>query len=254
MKIYAISDIHVDFPENKSWLNNLSYADYKEDILILAGDITHIEQLFEHALKNLKKRFLEVIFVPGNHDLWVNKNHSANSIDKFELIHNIADDCGIYMEPFHTSSLSIIPLFGWFDYSFGQPSKSAMAEWADFAACKWPMYYDENHITQYFLSLNTQFIELKNDKKHIISFSHFLPRIDLMPGYIPQKYKSLYPMFGTTHLEKQIRELRPKIHVYGHSHVNNSVRKGGTLYINNAFGYPYERIISKKKLKCIYRL
>lgn len=252
MKIYAISDIHVNFSVNNRWLNNLSYTDYKQDILILAGDVAHIVPLFEQTLKRLKKRFLEIIFIPGNHDLWVNNHRGVNSIEKLKLIQAIADDCGIWVEPFHTSSLAIIPLFGWFDYSFGQPSKAAVAAWADFAACKWPRPYDENSITHYFLSLNEPFLDVKDDKKDIISFSHFLPRIDLMPGYIPHKYRNLYPMLGTTYLEKQIRELHPIIHVYGHSHVNNCVRKGGILYINNAFGYPYEKAIAQRNLKCIY--
>jgi hypothetical protein len=31
------------------------------------------------------------------------------------------------------------------------------------------------------------------------------------------------------------------VHVYGHTHVNNEVKKGGTTYIQNALGHPRER-------------
>lgn len=89
-------------------------------------------------------------------------------------------------------------------------------------------------------------------KSLFISFSHFLPRIDLMPYFIPCSKRKLYSVLGTILLEKQIRKLGSKIHVYGHSHINNQIMKDNTLYLNNAFGYPYETQITAKELKCIY--
>ncbi|WP_007960983.1 metallophosphoesterase [Pelosinus fermentans] len=66
MRVFTISDIHVDFAENLYWLNNLSCNDYLNDILILAGDITDTLPLFEKTLRKLRKRFSEVLFIPGN--------------------------------------------------------------------------------------------------------------------------------------------------------------------------------------------
>lgn len=254
MRVFITSDIHVDFEENYRWFNNLSSFDYQDDILILAGDVTDIIPLFEKTLKSLRERFLEVIFVPGNHDLWVQRSHVKHSLKKLQIIKTITADCGIRMEPFLLPSLSIIPLFSWYDYSFGQPSQEIFETWVDYTACKWPNSYDVNSITQYFTAMNEPFINLNNTNQYIISFSHFLPRIDIMPVYIPCGKKSLYPVFGTTLLEKQIRKLNSRIHVYGHSHVNNQIKKDNTLYINNAFGYPYETLITTKKMKCVFEI
>ena len=44
----------------------------------------------------------------------------------------------------------------------------------------------------------------------------------------------IYPALGSILLEEQIRKLGPKIHIYGHSHVNNYTIKDDILYINNA--------------------
>ena len=88
----------------------------------------------------------------------------------------------------------------------------------------------------------------------VISFSHFLPRIDLMPSYIPKKHRILYPVLGSTIIEDQVRQLAPTIHVYGHSHVNRDIEIDGIQYINNAFGYPKETRIAAKELLCIYAL
>jgi len=73
-----------------------------------------------------------------------------------------------------------------------------------------------------------------------------------MPNFIPDQYRVLYPVLGSALIDKQIRQLRSKIHVYGHSHMNRNVDIDGVTYINNAFGYPDEVRITTKKLLCIY--
>jgi len=253
LRIFAVSDIHVDFEENFQWVNNLSRMDYQNDLLILAGDVTDSLSIFKEILTTLKNRFREVLYIPGNHDLWVQRNRiQENSLGKLRIIKTIAADCGISMEPFHLGPLSIIPLYGWYDFSFGEPQPETITSWADFIACKWPEDYDEKKITQHFIALNEPVLDIAN--KFIISFSHFLPRIDLMPFYIPSDKQNLYPVLGTSLLEKQIRRLGSRIHIYGHSHVNTQTMKDHTLYINNAFGYPYETMITAKQLKCIHEI
>lgn len=252
MRIFTVSDIHVDFADNWNWVNSLSCHDYQEDMLIVAGDITHTIALLRKTFRCLRKRFCEVLFVPGNHDLWVKRSDGMHSLEKLQLIKEVALDTGIRMEPFYQPSLAIIPLLGWYDYSFNQPSPEILLTWADYIACSWPADYDESRITQHFIALNESFLMDKTANQFVISFSHFLPRIDIMPSYIPLGKRNLYSVFGTTLLEKQIRKLGSDIHVYGHSHVNNQVDKDNTIYVNNAFGYPYETRIAAKKLKCIF--
>ncbi len=260
MRIFAISDIHVDFDENYRWVDSLSGYDYQHDILIVAGDVTDNMPLFEKTLRKLRDRFYQVLYIPGNHDLWVRPNvmkdykDAKDSLAKLEFISVVAADCGVRMEPFHQDSLAIIPLFGWYDYSFGYPSPETLAAWSDFVAVKWPGHYDEKGITRYFIAMNDAFLAQDYQGQWVISFSHFLPRIDIMPFYIPNDKRSLYPVLGTALLDEQIRKLGSRIHVYGHSHVNQQIMKDDTLYINNAYGYPYETHIAAKELKCIYEV
>ena len=58
----------------------------------------------------------------------------------------------------------------------------------------------------------------------------------------------LYPVLGTSLLEQQIRTLAPRMHIYGHSHVNRNLSIDGIRYINNAFGYPRETWTKKELL------
>ena len=48
MRIYTVSDLHVDYPENMHWALSLSEVDYLNDILLIAGDLSH-------HLSNLKR-------------------------------------------------------------------------------------------------------------------------------------------------------------------------------------------------------
>ncbi len=250
MRIFAISDIHIDYDENRKWVFNLSQNEYKKDILIVAGDVTDDLSSLKHTFEALKNRFMEVFFVPGNHDLWVRQNNEMTSMEKYWQIRNAVDDFHVHMKPMHFPGLVIVPLLGWYDYSFGQPSDELMNIWADFFACKWGKDLDENAITNFFIAENNEYTKIKS--RFVISFSHFLPRIDLMPSFIPQKNRVLYPVLGTSKLEKQIRELNSKIHIYGHSHVNRRVTLNDTLYLNNAFGYPHEILITKKEMICVF--
>lgn len=252
MRVFALSDIHLDYEENRLWLSNLSDADYRSDILILAGDISDETRLIEWCFSSLQRKFLNVFFVPGNHDLWVSRNQSMTSIEKFQVIGQLARDHRICMEAYHYGPLSIVPLLGWYDYSFGPPSEQLLQSWVDFHACRWPNDMAAADITRHFLDCNQPVLSVRNDV--VISFSHFVPRIDLMPDYIPAHFRYIYPALGSAALDEQCRRLkaRRRLHVYGHSHLNRGVVVDGIEYINNAFGYPSEQHISRKQLLCIY--
>lgn len=251
MRVFALSDLHIDYTGNKQWVADLSAGDYRNDVLILAGDVSDSIQRLDWCLSTLVARFKKVLYVPGNHELWVIRDEApGTSLDKFQQVLRSVESCGVSMQPFHANGLSIVPLLAWYDYSFGQPSQELLDAWMDYRACSWPEHFSVREIAEYFLGFNHSFLETRNDT--VISFSHFMPRVDIMPGYIPAKRKMLYPVLGSTGLEAQIRQLRPVIHVYGHSHLNRHVTLDGVLYINNAFGYPHETTITAKQLKCIY--
>lgn len=250
MRIFALSDLHVDYEENRRWLHNLSRVDYQADLLILAGDISDMPALQQETFTALRRCFAAVVFVPGNHDLWVHRTRVKDSLAQFELIRQMAADYGIAMQPVHRGPVSIVPLLGWYDYSFGQPSPAVRRGWLDYSACQWPDGLDAAGVTRHFLALNEPHLSVANHT--LISFSHFLPRIDLMPFLIPPHKRGLYPVLGTARLDEQIRALTADIHIYGHSHINMRTYKDGVIYINNAFGYPHETRHTARQLFCVY--
>jgi predicted phosphodiesterase len=255
MRIFTVSDIHVDYEENDLWVSSLSNIDYVNDTLILAGDISDSISRIVKCFEQLTRKFKTVFYVPGNHDIWVRDTSqtATNSIDKFFELLTLGRECGVITEPQSANNLKIIPLYSWYDLSFGKLSDELLVKWMDFSHCRWPeTLKTPTAQNRFFLQKNN--LQEKPVDQTVITFSHFLPRIDVMPGYIPHKFRDIYPVLGSPLLDEQIRALNSKIHIYGHSHVNRMLTLEGVKYINNAFGYPSEtRISSKKMLEITYR-
>ena len=250
MRIFALSDIHVDYEPNLDWVKGLSRADYVDDVLILAGDVSHKRALLDQTLSAMTRRFKTVLFVPGNHDLWVQgEDPEMDSLAKFAVVAKTVADCGATMETVSLGQRLIVPLLGWYDYSFGQPKEELGKAWVDYRACRWPLGFDVTAITEHFTRMNTA--PAADDVRRRITVSHFLPRIDLVPSFVPERHRMLDPVLGSARLEDQLRSIKPHIHVYGHSHINRSVCMDGVRYVNNAFGYPQESRITAKQLLCI---
>ncbi len=250
MRIFALSDIHVDYAPNLEWVKGLSRFDFTNDLLILAGDVSHKRALLDQTLSTMTRRFKTVLFVPGNHDLWVQgEDPEMDSLSKFAIVSKTAADCGATMKTVSLGQRLIVPLLGWYDYSFGEPKDELGKAWVDYRACRWPRGFDVSEITEHFTRMNTA--PADDDTRKRITVSHFLPRIDLVPSFVPQRHRMLDPVLGTARLEDQLRKIKPDIHVYGHSHINRSVSLDGIRYVNNAFGYPQETRITAKNLLCI---
>ena len=247
MRIFTVSDLHLDHPENLTWSKNISLYDYQEDILILGGDILEQPELFEESMFEIAQKFKIAFFVPGNHDLYLTPGERWDSLEKYERMMTVLQAIGFQLEATKLGELTIVPMLSWYDYSFGQPPEQLLANWPDFKGLRWPDDLNQlDAITQYFLEKNKPFLAEKNET--VISFSHFMPRVDLLPDSVGEGYRLMEPFFGCEGLEEQIRELNPDIHIYGHSHINLRKTVDGITYLNNALGYPKESAYTRRRL------
>ncbi len=64
--------------------------EYQADVLLLAGDVSEDMNLLERVLRGCLERFAKVMFVPGNHDLWVRRCTYDCSLAKFGRIQSSA--------------------------------------------------------------------------------------------------------------------------------------------------------------------
>ncbi len=68
MNLWAISDLHVGFDENRRAVEALEAM--PDDWLILAGDTGESAAHLDVVLRALRPRFAQIIWTVGNHDLW----------------------------------------------------------------------------------------------------------------------------------------------------------------------------------------
>lgn len=125
MKLYAISDLHLEADVTQVALETMPF--FPEDWLILAGDIGNTERILTIALKGLTPRFKQVIWVPGNHDLWREKQGDpakASGEAKYLQLVALCREFGVLTpeDPYPIWPLDdkvvIVPVFLLYDYTF----------------------------------------------------------------------------------------------------------------------------------------
>lgn len=62
-RVFCVSDVHSDHPENLEWCRNLSIGErFKEDTLIVAGDVTPKISQFRQTMRYFTAAFKTVFF------------------------------------------------------------------------------------------------------------------------------------------------------------------------------------------------
>jgi len=262
MRVFAISDVHTDFRDNLWQLTQLSTHDYRDDALILAGDVSHDLGVLQQTFRIFVERFRHVFFVPGNHELWIRANEHRHSVEKFHDVLRLCESLGVRTAPEVIGAgeerVCVVPLFSWYakpgegsdslyrERATEEPSESV---WTDDYLCKWPTTVNFRPV-QFFMDMNGPRVNAQYEVSRI-SFSHFLPRQDLMfagPGEAPPPGPTPPPhpfnfsrVAGSSLIEQQIRRLGSRVHVYGHQHRNRCRLYDGIWYVSNCLGYPDER-------------
>ena len=267
MRLFAWSDLHVDYQQNFAHLVQVSASDHQNDTLLLAGDLTDKLALLEKSLGLLNDKFQNVVFVPGNHELWISNQACANSLQKLAQVLQLCIELEIHITPLSIDDLLIVPLLSWYmqpeqgEHSLYLPKateKKRKLQWADDHWIKWPADMQMNP-AHYFYSQNK--LPKVAAGKTVITMSHFLPRQELMfPQYplpaaatIKPSHDDPHPWFnfsrvaGCSLIDQQIRQLGSKLHVYGHQHRNRQREIEGINYISHCLGYPREKGLNTQR-------
>jgi predicted phosphodiesterase len=250
MRILAISDLHADYRENTLLLEQLSDRAFQQDILIAAGDISDRLDTLQSTLTLLRAKFSQVFYVPGNHELWV-RRAPHTSIEKFFSVLALCEALDIQTIPACVRGIWVVPLYSWYEPQFDGDNSGdvdSLSGWADFYLCKWPA--GMVRVCDFFLKLNEPHLRAYDGP--VISFSHFLPRRDLLPSVERLKFKGLPKVAGCAALDGQIRRLRSSVHIFGHSHISCDCLIDGVRYVQNPLRYPRERTQDGFPVKVIF--
>ncbi len=260
MRIFAISDVHVDYPQNMALIQGLSGREYRGDTLLLAGDVSDDLARLARVLGTLRERFAHVFFVPGNHELWVRREEQGDSVAKFGQIVRLCAELDVATSPAKVTSgpadpgAWVVPLFSWYVkpeqggaslYVPRERDDPSLSMWADEVLTRWP---EPLSVADYFLDMNEPHLGRPYDAP-VLSFSHFLPRREVMfraPAAPPARAGrairfNFSRVAGSTRIEAQLRALGSAVHVHGHQHRNRDRVIDGVRYVSNCLGYPPER-------------
>ena len=75
----------------------------------------------------------------------------------------------------------------------------------------------------------------------VISFSHFLPRNELIPEKSKLFYKALPKAVGSDYLRRRIEDIKPDIHIFGHTHFSWDCYLDSVRYVQWPLAYPKEQ-------------
>lgn len=122
MSLFAISDLHLIHAQNREALFTLQA--HPDDWLAIVGDVGETEVQLHFAFDVLGARFMKMIWVPGNHELWTDRSQ-LKGMEKYHTCIELArsyqvltpEDPYTLME-FDGQPYYICPLFTLYDYTF----------------------------------------------------------------------------------------------------------------------------------------
>lgn len=235
MKIQYCSDLHLEFPENQSFLkaNPLKPTG---DILILAGDIVPFAEMDKHAgfFDYLADNFKTTYWIPGNHEYYRSdaSERSGTLNEKIRnnvvLINNQSVKVNNTKLVFTTLWSHISPLHEW----------KIQKNMSDFHVIT---YQGQKFSTDIFNQLHEECKAFlvpalqENDDSETIVVTHHVPTLI---NY-PQRYEeSLLNEAFVVELSDLIESSGIDYWIYGHTHANTDIFEvGKTHMITNQLGY-----------------
>ena len=267
-----ISDIHADFyikntnpqsPKFHILIEKFCKSLLPEkpgDILIIAGDLGHYNQQTKFILKYFKSIYNDVIFVNGNHDLYLIGNqkekYNYKSEDRLKELEEIAKDTGtIYLDgdTVEINGIKYGGTAGWYNL----PNNEDLIHWrnslndSNLIFDGYPIYGAYSYGAMGRPDWDTQkyYIQQKENLKKLkcdVLITHVAQVIP--PGNVMNPLYRNDPgnIFYYVDNFELIKETGAKVYIYGH--IQEYMRDDIKIYCN-PLGYPSER--KQKKIKQI---
>ena len=257
MKLYAISDLHLANRVNFHALEAL--PPHPDDWLIIAGDIGELEEHLRLCLIILRARFKQLVWVPGNHDLWTlpTQPNQFRGAARYRRLVSICREYGVSTpeDPYITwqgensgESFLLVPMFLLYDYSFRPPHITAEKA-VDWAAESGVVCTDEELLnpTPYhspiawcaercrYTEERLKIESSQNPGKPMVLINHFPLRQDMAQL---RRFPRFSLWCGTHQTENWHTRFPVSIVVYGHMHMRGTHYRDGVRFEEVSLGYP----------------
>jgi 3',5'-cyclic AMP phosphodiesterase CpdA len=256
MTLYAISDLHVAYEENKEILANLR-PPAPDDWLIVAGDVAEVYSEVEWALTTLRERFSTVIWAPGNHELWTHPKDpvQARGRERYEMLVEMCRGLDVATPedefrswPGPDGPVLVAPLFVLYDYTFRVEGTTTKEESLERAYAAGVVCTDEAllHPDPYpsrdaWCAARVRYTEARLSEVDTdlptVLVSHF--------PLVREPTRVLwYPEFaqwcGTELTADWHKRFNAAVAVYGHLHIPRTTWYDGVRFEEVSVGYPRE--------------
>lgn len=254
-RLLAVSDLHVRYPENRAIVEELSGA--AGDWLIVAGDVgEHVEDVV-WALGLLRSRFAEVIWVPGNHELWTLDKDPGTLRGEHRYRHlvEVCRELGVHTpeDPFPIwtgdgGPATVAPLFVLYDYSFRPEGTYTAAEGLAVARRAGVVCTDEHllHPDPYPDRPAWCATRVAESERRLEACDRSIPTV-LVNHWPLTRFPTRvlrYPEFalwcGTERTADWHMRFRAITVVYGHLHIPRVTWEDGVRFMEVSLGYPRE--------------
>ena len=264
VRLFAVSDVHVENEANARWIESLSDTAYKKDAIIVAGDVCDDLETLMAALVILRSKFAAVYFTAGNHDLWLSPGET-DSLSKLNTILQRCEAAGVTVGAGRVGTpytgVWVCPLLSWHHKTFDTepdlqgfaipPVEQCMSDYRNTRFAK-PLDPHTDAVAKAFDVLNEDVVaKLPAARTEpLVTFSHFLPRVELLPEKRYLTLPVLAKASGSSFLHERILALQPTMHAFGHTHFGWDAKlDDGVRYVQAALAYPGERISRWHTLK-----
>jgi 3',5'-cyclic AMP phosphodiesterase CpdA len=252
VKLWATSDLHVGFNENRRAVEDLPA--HHEDWLIIAGDTGETPAHLDFVLRTLRPRFAQLVWAPGNHDLWTPKDWPGEKrgVAHYERLVALCRRYGVltpedpYVRwPGDGPLRAIVPTFLLFDYSFRPDTvtREGAVAWAaetrvrsadeDLLAPD-PFETRDDWCAARVAATEARLEALPGDAKLVLA-NHFPLRHELG---VPPRIPRFSIWCGTTKTEAWHLRFNIEVAVSGHLHLRSTRTIDEVRFEEVSLGYP----------------
>jgi 3',5'-cyclic AMP phosphodiesterase CpdA len=252
--LLALSDLHVAYAENRSIVTE-TRPPHPEDWLLVAGDVGERMEDVGWALGTLRNRFAQVVWTPGNHELWTSRKEpdaprgEARYRDLVELCRSL--DVVTPEDPYPSwpgpdGTVAVAPLFLLYDYSFrpdGTTREEALAAaYSARVVCndEFLLHPDPWPSRQAWCAERVALTERRLaglDGTPVVLVNHF-PLVREPTRVL--RHPEFAQWCGTTLTADWHRRFRAAAVVYGHLHIPRTTWYDGVRFEEVSLGYPRE--------------
>lgn len=243
--VWAVADLHAAVRANRQRVAEI-VPRHPEDWLLVAGDVAEQFELISAILSELRGRFAQLIWVPGNHELFCRSAETHVGRAKYDALVQMCREIDVITpeDSFPVfGDTTIVPLFTLYDYSF-RPSGMTVEAALDAAARKNVMMTDEIAIAPFadirawcWDRLAYSITRLSRVSGPTVLVNHWpLVQEPTLEMALPE----IALWCGTRHTRHWPRRYNAKAVVYGHLHMPGEYELDGIVHHEVSLGYPRE--------------